>query len=87
MTLADQVKHNVRAKTIVEKGTAFEYYYYQLKIMVESDILLNTGEVIHFNRTKLNGYSFSNAKAGSRWHACVYSRMSNNQDIHLTLLR
>ena len=87
MTLADQVRHNVLSKTILERGAAFEYYYKQLKIMVESEKLLDTGEIVHYNRTGLNGYSFNNEKSGSRWYAFTLTRFSGNHEIHLKLMR
>ncbi len=87
MTLADQVKQSVLAKKIVERGKAFEYYYYQLKIMVESDELMNTGKVVHHSLTKLNGEKFTNDRTGSRWYVSSYYHNGSRNTIELTLMR
>lgn len=87
MTLADRVKHNIISKTWCERAAAFEYYYYQLKIMVESDTLLQTGEIVHYNRVPLKGHRFSNERCGSRWYAFTIPRSSGNHEIHLKLMR
>lgn len=87
MTLADQVRESVLAKKIVERGKAFEYYYYQLKIMVESDELMNTGKVVHYNRTKLNREKFNNANTDSRWYVSSYYHNDGRDRIELTLMR
>ena len=87
MTLADQVRHSVLSKETVARGKAFEYYYYQLKIMVESPTLMECGEVIHYNRAPLKGQRFSNKNCNSRWFVHTTSGREGTDKIHLTLMR
>lgn len=87
MSLADEVRQSVLAKEIVERATAFGYYYYELKKMVTDERLMEYGSVTFFNRRPLNGQLFHNERCGSRWDARSMRRSNGNHEISLTLMR
>ena len=85
-TLADRVRDNVLGAKIVERGEAFEYFYYELKKMVKEPELLRLGKISYFNRIGLKHQKFTNDGKNSRWY--VYTSFgSQRSEIVLTLLR